>query len=214
MRLQLAIGALALLIPFSGVAQRAPEFKPTAQGFLFLPIALDNPVFNNLADVLGQVDGAFQLPVYKGLGVGAGVNSTWYELNENALAPEYTLGDVNRLVFYGKLTWSHYTGARTFYELNAKLGQSTWKWNCRTCTENAKQPGFHWGLNAAYFIHATDNLAFGLSVGYQQDATSFGPGVVGLESFPGRTDTGGPYRFLTVGLGFSTTFEKANDGVW
>ncbi|MBX2981487.1 MAG: hypothetical protein KF843_02340 [Flavobacteriales bacterium] len=214
MKLWLATGALALLVPFAGMAQRAPEFHPTAQGFLFLPIALDNPVFDNLTDVLGQVDGAFQLPLYKGFGAGVGVNATWYELNENALAPEYTLGDVNRLVFYGKLTYSHYTGARTFYELNAKLGQSTWKWNCRTCAGNDTQSGFHWGLNAAFFLHATDNLAFGLSVGYQQDATSFGPGVVGLESFPGRTDTGGPYRFLNVGLGFSTTFQKGDEGVW
>lgn len=177
-------------------------------------MALGNPIFDNLTDALGQVDGVFQLPVYKGLGIGVGVNATWYELNDNGLSPELTEGDVNRLLFYGKLTWAHYTGSRTFIELNAKLGQSTWNWNCRTCSGNAKQPGFHWGVNAAYFVHASDNLAFGLSLGYQQDATSFSPEVIGLERFPGRTDTGAPYRFLTVGLGFSTSFQKADDGIW
>lgn len=214
MKLQLAIGALALLVPLAGQAQKVPEFKPTAQGFLFLPIALGNPIFDNLTDVLGQVDGAFQLPVYKGLGIGVGVNATWYELNGNGLSPELTEGDVNRLLFHGKLAWAHYTGPRTFYELNAKLGQATWNWNCRTCADNERQSGFHWALNAAYFVHASDNLAFGLSVGYQHDATSFGPGVIGLERFPGRTDMGAPYHFLTVGLGFSTSFQKADEAIW
>ncbi|MCB0757385.1 MAG: hypothetical protein KDC01_02925, partial [Flavobacteriales bacterium] len=136
MKFQLAIGALAMLVPMVGQAQKVPEFKPTAQGFLFLPMALGNPIFDNLTDALGQVDGVFQLPVYKGLGIGVGVNATWYELNDNGLSPELTEGDVNRLLFYGKLTWAHYTGSRTFIELNAKLGQSTWNWNCRTCSGN------------------------------------------------------------------------------
>jgi len=208
------IAALALLVPMALAAQRPPEFKPTAQGFLFLPIALNNPVFDNLTAVLGQVDAIFQVPIYKGLGVGAGVNATWYELNENGVAPELTLGDVSRLLFHGKLAWAQYTGRRTFYELNAKFGMATWKWNCRTCLENATQPAFHWAVNAAYFVHASDNLAFGLSVGYQADAASFGPGVIGLERFPGRTDTDAPYRFLTVGLGFSTGFQKSGEEVW
>lgn len=214
MKARLAIGALSIFLAAAGHAQKPPDLKPTAQGFLFLPVALGNPIFDNLSDVLGQVDGSFQLPVYKGFGVGVGMNATFYELNDRGLAPEVTEGDVNRLLFYGKLTWTHYTGPRTFVEMNAKLGQSTWDWNCSTCADNERQAGFHWGVNAAYFVHASDNLAFGLSLGYQQDAVRFGPGVIGLERFPGRTEMDAPYHFLTVGLGFSTTFEKAKDGVW
>ncbi len=214
MKARAAIGALSIFIAVAVHAQKAPELKPTAQGFLFLPVALGNPIFDNLTDVLGQVDGSFQLPFYKGLGVGVGVNATFYELNDRGLTPEITEGHVNRLLYYGKLTWTHYIGPRTFVELNTKLGQSMWDWNCRTCLENERQAGLHWGVNAVWFVHASDNLAFGLSVGYQQDAARFGPGVIGLDRFPGRTETDGPYHFLTVGLGFSTNFEKAKDGIW
>ena len=214
MRRAIAFSALLAMAPFAGKAQKLPGLKPTLQGTFFLPVALGNPVFNDLTFILGQVDGTFQLPAYKDFGLGAGVNATWYELNDRALAQVPTEGDVSRLLFYGKLFWSRYMGPRTFFELNAKFGHSTWDWNCTTCSSNERQSGFHWGTNAALYVHASDNLAFGLSVGYQRDATTFGPGVIGLESFPGLTDTGGPYQFLTVGLGFSTSFEKAKDGMW
>lgn len=208
-----AFWAWTLLLPMGGQGQPVPEFKPTAQGFLFLPVALGNPVFDNLTAVLGQVDGAFNLPIHKGLGAGAGVGHAWYELNESGLAPEVTIGSVNRLLIYGKLWWGQYTGPRTFYELNAKLGQSIWDWQCGTCADSKRQADFSWGLNAAYFVHATDNLAFGLSVGYNRDMGNFSPGVIGLERFPGRTDMGGPYRFFTVGLGFSTGFQRSREEV-
>ncbi|MCC6839864.1 MAG: hypothetical protein IT230_06870 [Flavobacteriales bacterium] len=187
---------------------------PTVQGAFVLPLALDNTVFNNLTSTMGQVDGTFNLPVYKGLGVGVGGNATWYELNGNALAPLLTEGTLNRVLFHGKLWWAHYTGPRTFYEVNAKLGQGTWNWNCRTCTENERQASTHWAVNAAYFVHTSENLSFGLTVGYQEDAAEFGPRVIGLEQFPGRTDMGARYRFFTVGLLFSTGFRSTQEGVW
>lgn len=206
----LALGAA----PGLGYGQAPRVNKPTAQGAFVLPLALANPIFNNLTSTMGQVDGCFNLPLYKTLGVGVGGQVTWYELNGNALSPELTEGTLNRVVYYGKLWWARYTGPRTFYELNAKMGHGTWDWNCRTCADNQRQPGLHWALNAAYYVHASDNLAFGLTVGYQGDEAAFGPGVIGLERFPGRTDTGGPYRFLTVGLAFSTSFQRAAEGVW
>ncbi|MBS1582620.1 MAG: hypothetical protein JST66_10515 [Bacteroidetes bacterium] len=196
------------------MAQRLPELKPTAQGFLILPVVLNNPIFDDLTAVLGQVDGCVQFPVAKGLGFGVGASMTWYELEEHGLPQVTAIGTTERLVFYGKVAYARYTGPRTFYELNAKLGQGSWNWKCSSCADNEKQPGFHWGLNAAYFVHASDNLAFGLTLGYEADATSFGPGVIGLDHFPGRLDTGAPYRFLTVGLGFSTRFAKSPEREW
>lgn len=197
-----------------GQVPRPAPFKPVVQGYLFLPVALHNPVFDNLADVLGQVDGTVQMPFYKGLGLGVGVNASFYDLKERGLAPEVTEGQVQRMVYYGKLFWAHYLGERAYVELNAKLGQGTWDWQCTTCAANQRQNAFHWAANAALFLHATDNLAFGLSVGFQRDLSNFSPGVIGLERFPGRTDLGAPYRFLTVGLGFSTGFAKSKEGIW
>lgn len=200
------------LLSVTGIAQQPPEFGPRVQGLLVLPISLQDPVFNGLADVLGQVDGSFSLPVYKGLALGAGASHTWYELNEGALAPEITIGHVNRLLVYGKVSWAHYTSSRTFYELNAKVGPGIWDWKCGSCADNLRQVDLSWGLNAAYFVHATDNLAFSISVGYHRDLSEFSPDVIGLERFPGRTDMGGPYRFFNVGLGFSTGFQRSREG--
>ncbi|MBS1547247.1 MAG: hypothetical protein JST38_21785 [Bacteroidetes bacterium] len=214
MKARLPAAALFIFLGAALLAQRPAGFKPTAQGFFFLPVTMGNPVFDNLADVLGQVDATFQAPVYKGLGVGLGINASFYELNEHGLATEITDGGTTRMLYYGKLFWTHTTGKQTFMEINAKLGQSTWAWDCTTCASNERQTSFHWGANAAWFIHATDNLAFGLSLGYQADDAWFGPGVIGLQRFPGRTDMGAPYRFLTVGLGFSTGFEKSKEGIW
>lgn len=213
---RIALAWLGSLLTYGALhAQQIPELKPTAQGFLMLPIMLHNPIFKSLTEVLGQVDASFQAPVAKGLGLGVGVNVTWYDLEENGLPQVPASGDVSRLLFYGKINYTKYTGPRTFYELNAKLGQGTWTWNCRTCLANGKQPGFHWGVNAAYFVHATDNLAFGLTAGYEADATSFGPQVIGLDKWPGRTDTGGPYRFISFGLGFSTRFQRSkSENMW
>ena len=207
---------MVLAVSATAYAQRVPDPKPAAQGFLVLPVALGNPVFSNLTSVLAQVDGCFQLPVYKGLGLGVGVNASFFELNEFGLgAQTQTQGFVNRILYYGKLNYVHYTGPVTFVQLDAKFGPSSWNWNCSTCTESARQPGFHWGVDAGYFVHASPNLAFGLTVGYDADNSSFGPDVIGLERFPGRSDTGSPYRFLTVGLGFSTGFAKASgEGMW
>lgn len=215
MRNRLAIVIFCCWAPVTCIAQKLPEPKPSVQGFLFLPVALKNPVFDDLTAVLGQLEGVFQMPVWKGLGVGLGVNATWYELEERAVGGGIiTQGEVRRMLYFGKLNWTRYTGPRTFYELNTKLGQSTWTWDCTTCASNETSSSFHWGVNAAYFIHASDNLAFGLSLGYEADAAEFGPEVIGLERFPGRTDASAPYRFITIGLGFSTTFANSSGSMW
>lgn len=122
MRGAATIGISLLLVPLGAGAQPLPTFKATAQGSFMLPLALQNPVFNGLTSTMGQVDGAFNLPLYKGIGIGAGVNGTWYELNENALSPAVTAGTTDRLLAYGKLWWGRYTGPRTFFLVDAKLG--------------------------------------------------------------------------------------------
>jgi hypothetical protein len=197
---------LAVLIAQATQAQKLPEPKLSAQGWLVLPVALKNPVFDALTEVQGQLDGSLQLPVWKGLGFGAGVKVNFFGLEERALSRTLTQGDASRFVYYGKLQYERYLGGKAYVELYTKLGMAQWKWNCRTCASNERQSGFHWGSGAALFVHASDNLAFGVTLGYEADAASFGPNVIGLNEFPGRTDTGGPYRFLTVGLGFSTRF--------
>ncbi|MBK7287029.1 MAG: hypothetical protein IPI95_07935 [Flavobacteriales bacterium] len=131
------------VLSVSALAQRRPDVKPTVQGILFLPVALGNPIFDNLTAVLGQVEGSFQLPVYKGFGAGVGVNATWYELNEFGLSSQVpTDGDVRRMLYFAKLNWTRYTGNSTFLEFSTKLGQSTWLGIAAAAPKMSASPAF------------------------------------------------------------------------
>ncbi len=216
MRRQWALCVLMAVLSVSALAQRRPDVKPTVQGILFLPVALGNPIFDNLTAVLGQVEGSFQLPVYKGFGAGVGVNATWYELNEFGLSSQVpTDGDVRRMLYFAKLNWTRYTGNGTFLpRFSTKPGQSTWAWNLRSCKMSAS-PAFHWRLNAAWSVHAKDNLAFGLSIRIRAGRHAFRSGVIGLDGFSRPHGYRGTVSLPHRGsLGFSTSFRKLKDEVW
>ncbi|MBK7296098.1 MAG: hypothetical protein IPI91_05275 [Flavobacteriales bacterium] len=70
------------------------------------------------------------------------------------------------------------------------------------------------GWRASYYIHATDNLSFGLMLGYETDASTFSITDIGVDNLPGRriTTEEHNYRNFLFGMGFSTTFKKASDG--
>lgn len=138
---------------------------------------------------------------------------TWFQINERALAPLVTTGEIRRLALYGKVAYERYTGERTFYELNARVGSSTLWFECPTCGD-ARRSGLHWGIGTGYYIHASDNLAFGLTLGYETDGHTFGADDLGLEEgFPGRPERteARPMQYLVIGMGFSTRLRKAPD---
>lgn len=213
MRTWLLAGACVAAMPV--VAQRLPEPKFSAQGWLVLPVVLNNPMFNTLTEVQGQLEGAVQYPLWKGFGVGAGAKLSFFGLEERALSLITTQGDVTRTVFFGKLQYERYLGSKVYVEAFGKVGTATWQWNCRTCQANERQQAMHWGAGGALFLHATDNLAFGLLVGYEADMADLGPRVIGLDQFPGHATDPRPYRFFNVGLGFSTRFlPTKGDDMW
>ncbi|MBL8003371.1 MAG: hypothetical protein JNL05_15565 [Flavobacteriales bacterium] len=207
----------AVALCTSGMAQeskRLPEVKPNLHGWLLLPIPVGVPIFNDVTETVGQLDLRFQMPLSKkGYGLGAGVKASLFDLEENSLAPENIAGDVERWTFYGQAQYERYTGPRTYYQLAAQFGTSQYTWSCATCAEPTRQQGFFWGLNASYYLHATDNLAFGVMVGYEQDAARMTPQQLCLDGYPGRTDNGpsAHYGYLTAGLGFSTRFMRSPD---
>ncbi len=139
---------------------------------------------------------------------------TWFQVNERALAPIVTTGEIRRLALYGKVAYEQYTGERTFYELNGRVGTSSYWFDCPTCGSDAKR-GLHWGIGAGWYLHATDNLAFGLTLGYERDAHTFGSADLGLlDGFPGRPERieSRPMQYLLIGMGFSTRLRKSPDG--
>src|SRR5688500_12836 len=142
-----------------------PAITPTFKGSLNLPAPLKNPLFQGYTETIGQLDAVIQVPVYKGLGLGAGAKMTWYALKERALAPFLNSGEVRRASFYGKVSYEEYTSARTFFELSGRVGISNFVFDCMTCVAE-KQQALHWGAGAAYYVHVSHNLAFGFILGY------------------------------------------------
>jgi hypothetical protein len=209
------------LVPAASMAQsrsNMPDVSPTFKGTLMLPIPLGMPLFNDITEVVGLVDGMVQVPLYKGVGIGAGARMNWFGIKERALSPIITGGDIRRATFHGKLQYEQYTGPRTFYELNARGGVTTFNFICRTCTDDSRRTVPHWGIGVGYYVHVSDNLAFGFTLGYERDATRFSASDLGLENFPGRIETqeARDFQMLTIGMGFSTRFRRsaANSVQW
>lgn len=195
-------------------AQKLPDVSSTIKGHMILPVPLGNPLFEAVTESVGQLDGLVQFPVYDGLGIGVGGKMTWFQINERALAPLVTTGEVRRLSFYGKVAYEQYTGERTFYELNARMGTSMYQFDCPSCPDR-KRSALHWGLGLGYYLHATDNLAFGLTLGYERDGLTFASDELGLvDGFPGRPERmeSRQMQYFVIGMGFSTRLRKAPDG--
>jgi hypothetical protein len=190
-----------------------PQITPTFKGLLVLPVPLGNPLFDGLTETIGQVDGAFQVPIFKGWGLGVGAKMTWFALDERPLQPLLRSGEVRRASFYGKIAYEEYTGDRTFFELHARAGTSLFAFDCMTCHED-RPNALHWGAGASYFVHVTHNLAFGFMLGYERDEYRFRLMDLGLESLPGRRDTEEKRNFqnLVIGMGFSTRFTRNPEG--
>ena len=209
-----SIAAFFILATTGAFGQRekfpVPEFS--AKGQLILPVPVGNDVFNQITETIGQFDLQVQMPLFKGLGIGVGGKASFFSLDERALASQVS-GDMTRLTWYGKVQYEQYTSERTFYELAGKVGGSTYQWNASTLEETGTESGLFWGLSATYYLNATENLAFGLLLGYESDAASVGPQTIGLEDFPGQagTTTESPINYFTIGLCFHTLFKAAPD---
>lgn len=200
----------------AGTAQdrkRLPDVSTTIKGDLSLPIPLNNPLFSSITETVGMLGGTIQFPLHKGLGIGAGASMSWFSIEERALAPVVTSGEIRRARYYGKVQYERYTGERTFYELHGKLGSSIYTFECSTCPEGSSGGVFHWGAGVGYYLHATENLAFGFTMTYETDSDRFAASDLGLESFPGRKEVmeATNYQYFVFGMSFSTRLRRSSE---
>lgn len=210
-------GMALLLVATQGMGQERkslPDVSPTVKGNLVLPVPLNNRIFTDITESIGALDGCIQMPFHKGLGAGAGYRGNWFSIQERVLAPQVTSGDVYRGTWYGKVQYERYIGPRAFYELALRAGMSHYRFNSNLCPEPKRYNAFHWGATTSLYLHATDNLAFGLMFGYERDAEYLSPDMLCLDRWPGRTDgvSRKPFQYLLVGLGFSTRLRRSDEG--
>lgn len=209
-----AFAYVLVILPVCLIAQQRgksdlPDVSLTIKGDLVMPVSLKNPLFNSITETIGQLGGCVQLPLWKGLGIGVGGNHTWWTIKERALAPDINSGEIRRAVLFGKLQYERYTGEQTFYEFNLRVGTSTYNYDCVGCA-GATDPTLWWSLGLGYYVHATENLAFGLTIAYDASHSRFNAHDLGLTGFPGRKETeeASNYHNILIGLGFSTRLRK------
>lgn len=209
---------VAGIIPMMAVAQPRsglPDVSPTVKGTLVLPVPVGNPLFAGYTETIGQLDAVFQVPLVKRWGLGAGANMTWFAVDGRTLAPILVSGEIRRLTGFAKVQYEEYTTEKTFIELSLRAGMSSYTFDCPLCSEESRRTVPHLAVGFGYYLHATDNLAFGLTVGYARDLTRFTSDDLGLvEGFPGRRDRqeARDMQQLVFGLGFSTRLRRSDDG--
>lgn len=193
---------------------RLPDVSNTIKGDLNMPVPIRTPLFKSVTESIGQFGLTFQAPVHKGLGLGVGANMSWLALKERALSPFINNGDIRRLAFYGKVQYERYTSAITFYELSVRAGAASYEFSCGGCAGRL-DPMLFMSVQAAYYVHATENLAFGLLVGHDLQSGRFTASDLGLSNFPGRTETeeSSIYQNMLFGLGFSTRLRRSERDV-
>lgn len=209
-RITTLVLAAAAMLPARAQKGKLPDVSSTIKGELTLPIPFKNPLFTNYTENIGQVGLAYQVPVLRGLGVGAGAAMWWTTLKERTLQPFVPNGDVRRTIAYGKLSYERYTGANTFYEASLRAGMAWYDFDCGTCA-GARDGVAWWALGIGYYVHATENLAFGFTLGYDQAARTFLAEDLGQQRFPGSLESAErrPMRNVLVGLGFSTRLRRS-----
>jgi hypothetical protein len=213
-----AFGLVLLLSPVMVLGQGGsgplPDVSATVKGTLVLPIPVGNPLFGGYTETIGQVDGVFQAPLLGRWGMGVGGNMTWFAVSERALAPVIIGGSVQRITGFAKLQYEEYTTRQTFIELSLRAGFSHVMFECATCSDQRDRTVPHLAAGFGYYLHASDNLAFGLTMGYGRDITRFSAADLGLEGFPGRREKEErrDMQQLTFGLGFSTRLRRSDDG--
>lgn len=192
---------------------KVPDVSSTVKGTLALPVPVGNPLFTDITESVGMIDASIQFPIANGLSLGAGGRMAWFGVEERALAPLVTTGEIRRSTFYGKVAYERYIGPSTFYEWSGRAGLSGYMFDCPTCPDDPRSSLFHWGLGAGLYMHATENLAFGLTVGFESDAYTFSSGDLGLEGFPGRHDRveARNFQYMVFGMGFSTRLRRSQD---
>ncbi|MBL7962413.1 MAG: hypothetical protein JNM31_01090 [Flavobacteriales bacterium] len=204
--------ALVVLSCAAVTAQREPRIKPSLKGTLVIPVILEPGIYKEIVMPIAGGEAVVQAPLYKGLGVGVGFSGTWSQFKDQVLVPKIRSGSMERYTLFGKVQYERHTSARTFYELSARFGSSSFNWSCETCPDE-RIKAFQWSLNAGYYVLASDNLGFGFILGYLSDNTTISPSVFGLETYPRFSDNSpqGPLQHLTFGLGFHARFARSAD---
>lgn len=209
----MVLGATAQ--PQRGFSKRDKKFPVSgAQLDFVLPSAFNNTQMRNLTEVIGQLGFNVQTPVYKGFGIGGGVRASFFDYDQRSFQGNARTGSVQRWSYYGKVQWEVLTSEKTFIELAARFGSTSYAFRTDSLGTHTSH-GSYFSPTFAWYLMATKNLAFGLVIGYEADGVYLVPEQFALTALPNRRtgETEGPLRYFTLGLSVSARFRKGEEPV-
>lgn len=213
MNLRWFVLLLAIGIVQGSSAQKKKEFPvASAQLDFVLPTAFGNTQMRRLTEVIGQLGLTAQFPLYKGLGIGAGARATFFDHDVRSFGGTPRTGAVQRWSFFGKLQYEVFTSERSFIEVAVRAGQTRYTFRTDGCG-TVRETGFYLNPTLGLYLMATEDLSFGLTVGYESDNVYLKADQFCLDALPNHRigETEGPLRYFTLGLSVSARFRKGEE---
>ena len=213
MSLRWIVLLLAIGIVQGASAQKKEEFPVASVQLDFvLPTALRNTQMRRLTEVIGQLGLTAQFPLYKGLGIGAGSRATFFDHDVRSFGGTPRSGGVQRWSFFGKVQYEAFTSEKTFIELAMRAGQTHYTFRTDGCG-TVREIGLYLNPTFGFYLMATENLAFGLTIGYESDNAYLKPHQFCLDALPNHRsgEIEGPLRYFTLGLSVSSRFRKGEE---
>ncbi|MFI5203136.1 MAG: hypothetical protein ACHQF2_01470 [Flavobacteriales bacterium] len=195
------------------IQEKIPDVVHSFRGGFKLPTIYGNRSFRKALEGVGNFEFSYQTPVIGGLMLGAGGNSSYYDINFNAL-PELDKGSYLSVGGFGLIGWEKFVAPRFYLSFHQKIGYQYFRFKTPNCSAmpGSMDEGSSMFTETQVGIYATGNerMSYGLLIGYQFSFFNFGPQWVCRDSFSGMSaeDYIGNGRILNIGFGFSIVIGK------
>ncbi len=204
---KLAVTIVLCVIALLGEAQ---NLRHSIRGDFKLPSPTGNRAMRATMDGIVDASINYQYPIFKGIGLGTGLNLFYSQVNELSINinNNQIAGKMLRWSPYGKLFYEQVFNDKFRLEYAVKGGYSWYQFSSNYCTAKGEvslgesyfiQPEF--GL----YIEAQENFTIGLILAYGISGLNYGPANLCMEDFPGFADSDyvGSMQNFSIGFGFA-----------
>lgn len=191
---------------------QAIDPKHTFNIELGLPNGFSNKPFKNIMQGLVYVSPYYQYALKNQLIFGAGLNYTYFAINQFKLTTKVR-GGVHSGGFFLKAGWEKFHNERFATDLSVKFGYTQ---NYFVTDKSDSTETLIYQVNSSYveptigFILTVDEFSsYRLFIGYGFQGFGYRPNMIGLESFDGYDpkDYNKVTSFLVVGFGYTHYFK-------
>mgnify|MGYP003872258131 CR=1 FL=1 len=182
-----------------------------------LPFPTSNYFMTQVAEGVVDLNGSFNVKLFKELYAGAGYKYSQFKLNEiqARVAPNDIYdGKIIQQGFYGELSYFFHPYEILSIEANFQLGQESVSATSKLCPSDSPghstKKGIFYSPNVNIYLKTEEVFSFFLSLGYQFSTTGFQPEDICRPSFENYepADYTGNYQHINVGFGIGISLIK------